>query len=143
MRRPVLTVIPGLLALLALLLAASASASTVTRPFQTPSGNIKCEGFRLNGVYGLRCDVYSHSWKAPKQTRPCDAGDYGSSLSMSASGRVRWPCVGDATDPGPRLGYGRSWSFGPFRCTSRTTGLTCRNAGRHGWFLARGSYSVS
>ena len=131
-------------AVLALLAAPSlAVAGDVFKPFQTPSGNIKCEGGRVSGTYFLRCDVYSHTWKAPKQKKPCDAGDYGSTVDMGRRTRVHWPCVGDATDPGPKLKYGRTWRFGPFRCTSRTSGLTCRNAAGHGWRLAKTTYRIS
>ena len=44
------------------------------------------------------------------------------------------------------LGFGREWSFGPdgrgigpidYRCSSRRTGLTCRNRAGHGWWLGR------
>ena len=144
MRRLALLLPLALLAVTTVALAGSATASTasILRPFESPSGNLKCEGYRINGKYGLRCDVYKHSWKAPRQTKACDAGDYGSSLSMSGYGRVVWPCVSDATERGPKLAYGRTWRFGPFRCTSRLTGLTCRNGAHHGWFLSKGAYHV-
>lgn len=34
----------------------------------------------------------------------------------------------------------QSWVRGPFTCTSRITGVTCRSRGRHGLFISRHSY---
>ena len=50
-----------------------------------------------------------------------------------------------AGDPGPFLveskarvlAYGRSWHAGGITCTSRRTGLTCRNRDGHGFFVSR------
>ena len=35
------------------------------------------------------------------------------------------------------LGYGATWGGGGLRCTSATTGLTCRNQDGHGFFVSR------
>jgi hypothetical protein len=50
-------------------------------------------------------------------------------------------CAGD-TALGAKnvLAYGRTWQRGPITCTSRVTGLTCRNARGHGFFLSRESW---
>ena len=41
-------------------------------------------------------------------------------------------------DEAPVLAFGRTWRFlGDYRCTSRRTGLTCRNRVGHGWRLGR------
>jgi hypothetical protein len=41
-------------------------------------------------------------------------------------------------DAAPVLGFGKSWRFhSVFRCTSRSTGLTCTNRAGHGWWLGR------
>ena len=132
------------LALLGLLVAASpASAAFSIKAFHTPSGNITCvaSGDRATGKnLGLRCDVTSHTWKAPKQTRPCDAGDYGSSLGLTRRGKARFICVSDAPPHSQRLAYGKLWKFGPILCRVKISGLRCANAAKHGWFLSKASY---
>ena len=57
---------------------------------------------------------------------------------MRSQGRpwVVWSLGNPATDL-PTLGYGRTWSFHGFACTSQRIGLTCRNRSRHGFFLSR------
>jgi hypothetical protein len=67
---------------------------------------------------------------------------YGDSLEMSATGRPGLTCHGDTVfDPRAKvLAYGRTFTSGPFRCTSQSAGLTCRNRAGHGWFLSRQSY---
>lgn len=37
----------------------------------------------------------------------------------------------------PVLRFGRSMTWGPTVCTSRSTGLTCINGSGHGWWLGR------
>ncbi len=134
----------AVLALLAsLVLAAPASAAFSFKAFHTPSGNITCvaAGNKATGKdFSLRCDIRSHTWKAPKQTKPCDAGDYGSSLGLTKRGRARFICVSDAPPPSKKLAYGKLWKFGPFSCRVRVSGLRCHNAAKHGWFLSMASY---
>ena len=55
---------------------------------------------------------------------------------MSATGRAHGICVSDAIEPGFTAHYGHTYNLGPFRCTSQTSGLRCRNAKGHGWFLS-------
>lgn len=38
------------------------------------------------------------------------------------------------------LPYGRTWRHGAFACTSRRTGVTCRNHSGHGLFVSRESW---
>src|SRR5690348_17291368 len=40
-------------------------------------------------------------------------------------------------DRAPVLRFGRSRRLFGYRCTSRRTGLTCRNRAGHGWWLGR------
>jgi uncharacterized protein DUF6636 len=53
---------------------------------------------------------------------------------------------GTIYDPGtqtPRyitLAYGKTWRHSVFACTSRTTGVTCRNGAGHSLFVSRESY---
>jgi hypothetical protein len=114
-----------------LVLAAAAPASAATRRFQTPSHNIVC----LYGSKGgpgphLRCDVLS-------------LNDTGFRLDRRHRGR-RVRVTDTVNDPrAPVLRYGSSRRFGPFRCTSRRTGLTCRSrVSGHGFFLSRARQRV-
>ena len=124
-------------------LATSAAASVVIS-FRTPSGNIGCVySSGLGPGPSLRCDIRSGLSPRPGRPRGCQ-GEYGDSVSMNRTGRAHLVCHGDtALEPSARVvAYGTSITVGPFRCTSRTTGLTCTNASGHGWFLSRQSYRL-
>jgi len=120
----------------------SASASDTLRQFDTPSHNIGCIASHMDGVWNLRCDIREHSYRAPVQPASCDL-DYGDSLNLARTGRARWTCHGDTALPPPNgsgfrtIRYGTSWAWGPFRCTSRTSGMTCTNASRTGFVISR------
>jgi len=137
--------LPILFVLLALATAAVASAGSARDAkfvaFKTPSGNIGC--IYSSGPDYLRCDIRSGLRPKPPQPQSCGE-DYGDSVSMNRAGRPRLVCHGDtALDPRARtVAYGTSIVAGPFRCTSRMTGLTCQNASRDGWFLSRESYRL-
>ena len=126
----------ALLVATAALLAGTASASAAIDTFRTPSGNIGCV-YDSRPAY-LRCDIRSGLRPAPARPKGC-ALDWGLSLNMGRTSRARTTCAGDtALDPRARvLRYGSTWRRGPFSCTSRTAGLTCRNAAGHGWFMSR------
>lgn len=100
--------------------------------FTTPSGNIACNVGRLGpgtkGPLGIGCSVYSKT--DPKRGL--------SAWWMATSGRARFGYIqaNPATDY-PKLGYGRSYSWHGIRCSSASTGLTCRNRSGHGFFLSR------
>jgi hypothetical protein len=122
--------------------AATASAATAkTVLFKTPSGNIGCE--YSTGPDYLRCDIGSGLKPRPPQPQDCQE-DYGDSVSMNKTGRPHYVCHGDTTrDPRAKaVAYGTTITVGPFKCTSKITGLTCRNASGHGWFLSRQSYRL-
>lgn len=126
-------------ALVALLLAvlaapsAGASATTPIRTFRTPSGHIGC----AYDTTMLRCDVDDVAHK-PARPKACEL-DYGSAFGLTPKGRARRLCVGDtAMDPDAKvLAYGKTKHYGPFTCTSRTTGLRCTTAAGHGFSLSR------
>jgi hypothetical protein len=107
--------------------------------FRTPSGNIGC--IASTGPTYLRCDIKSGLRPKPATPKDCRLA-YGDSLGMSPTGRPILVCHGDTVfDPRePVLAYGKTFTFGPFRCTSQSAGLTCRNGAGHGWFLSRSSY---
>lgn len=129
-------------AVAAALAAATPAGSTLAdfAAFRTPSGNIGC--VYSTGPTYLRCDIRSRLRPKPPRPSGCVDLEWGDSLSLGRTGKARITCHGDtAILPGSRiLGYGRTWTRGPFTCTSRTTGLTCSNAAGHGFFLSRESW---
>jgi hypothetical protein len=133
--------------LLLLLVAATPAGARSTDQvtgFSTPSKNIGCQYARFAAQPNapgfpatLRCDIGSGLRPKPAKPRGCTL-DWGDSLEMRKRGRVTVTCHGD-TALGDRhvLGYGKTWRHDGFTCTSRTTGLTCRNLAGHGFFLSR------
>jgi hypothetical protein len=98
--------------------------------FLTPSGNIACNVGRLGTTrspFGIGCAVFSKSTAAGIGT-----------WWMRTTGPVQNGFIqaNPATDY-PKLGYSRAFTWKGIRCVSATTGLTCRNASRHGFFLSR------
>jgi hypothetical protein len=133
---------------LTVLIAASAAALAVAvpgagataglDPFMTPSRHIACMYQHLPDARPeLRCDV-DHVAHPVKRPRSCEL-DYGSAFGLSATGRAQRLCVGDTVrDPKAKiLKYGTTRRFGPFTCTSKTTGLRCTTKAGHGFELSR------
>jgi hypothetical protein len=106
--------------LASLLAAAPASAATF---FESPSGNIKCVMDKSSGV---RCDIRVRDWKPPPKPDWCPV-DWGNGLELSARGRARFTCAGDAVPDGRALAYGDAIRRGRYRCRSRRTGMRCVN----------------
>ena len=132
-------------ALLLALGAAIAAQAAQARPetlvgFRLPSRNIACavEPAIGRAPAVLRCDVLSGL--KPRPHRSCELDWTG--LSIGATGHTTPTCAGDTVaDPRmPILRYGRTWHRGAFTCTSRRTGVTCRNRAGHGFVLARGHW---
>ncbi len=138
MRRASVAALVLAVAIAAVVSSASASASRIAF-FRTPSGNIGC--IAATDPTALRCDIKSGLRPKPATPKDCRLA-YGDSLEMTATGRPGYTCHGDTVlDPRARvLAYGKTFTFGPFRCTSQSAGLTCRNRAGHGWFLSRASY---
>ena len=113
---------------LAAITAGTASASQIAQ-MTTPARN-------------MRCDIRSHTFVSPTQPKSCPL-DYGDSFSLGATGAARWTCHGDTALPPPNgagfttVGYGRNWTWGPFTCQVRMTGVTCRNNSGKGFFLSK------
>jgi hypothetical protein len=102
--------------------------------FQSPSGNIRCVGETGGGQYYLRCNISDYDWSYSE-------GCNGRAFRMTGYSDVS--CVSAGIRSGSTLRYGRSWYFGPFKCTSRTSGITCTNGAGHGWMLRKAYYQVS
>jgi hypothetical protein len=109
----------------ALAVVAASPALARERDFQTPSKHIRCAAFSSGGPGAfLRCDLLFLNDRA---------------ALLRARGRARIVTVTDAvaSPAAPVLAYGHRLRFGPFRCTSRRTGLTCRSRRGHGFFVSR------
>ena len=107
-------------------LGTAAPAEARQRAFHTPSGNIRC--LYRSAVPLLRCDVLSLNDTA---------------FTLDRRHRGRRVHVTDAVPAGRVLAYGESLRLGPFRCRSRTSGLTCRSRpSGHGFRLSRASQQV-
>ncbi|MGZ4384600.1 MAG: DUF6636 domain-containing protein [Gaiellaceae bacterium] len=108
--------------------------------FRMPSNNIFCAYVvqsSPNAKY-LRCDIMSGLRPRPSSAG-CVDGDRSISVSINATGRASYPCVGDTVKntQSTRFPYGWTWRRGGFTCSSSTTGLRCRNLSGHGFFLSR------
>ena len=123
---------------LALMLTANeAMAQSVPAGFQSPSKNIACQYFDYDKQNVLRCDISAMETK-PRRPADCDL-DYGGAFEMSAKGSAARICHGDTVMDNslPVLAYGEVWQRGGFTCKSEQTGITCFNADRRGFSLAR------
>jgi hypothetical protein len=121
--------------------------STVTAPaaaadhdyarFQMPSHNIGC-GVD-SGV--LRCDILSGLDPEPSQT--CELDWTG--VVLEADRAAQPECAGDTVydASAPVLQYGETWAREGISCLSTQEGLDCKDAGGHGFHLARKAWSVS
>ena len=110
----------------ALLAVCAAPAFARTKSFQTPSHNIYCLYMSTQGPGPwIRCDVRS-------------LNDVGFRVDRKHKGR-RIHITDSVFTPGAKvLHYGKSLRVGPFTCTSRTSGLTCRSrASGHGFKISR------
>ena len=120
MRRPLLA---GALVALAL----PATATAKVRWFHSPSGNIQCE-VAANDPRG----TYAY----------CQTFEPLASVKLNRAGHSKvchgGSCVGNGPENAFTLRYGKSVTVGPFRCTSRTSGLTCVvTSSGHGFRIAR------
>lgn len=111
--------------------ATSVNAALHSRYFKMPSKNIHCAIFSGN----LRCDILSGLKPEPKGQ--CE-GDW-TGLILASRGKASPVCAGDTVfKKGSKvLDYGTKWKRSRITCTSKTTGLRCRNRKGHGFFLSR------
>jgi hypothetical protein len=123
MSRPVRTAAMAAAAALAL---PAVAEGFIHKPFQTPSKRIMCAYIgETTRTAEIRCDLHFLNDVA---------------YVVGPKGKGRRIHVTDAVgDPKAKvLAYGRSVSYGRYTCTSRTSGLTCRNRGTgHGFTVSR------
>ena len=136
MRKKLLALLAASTVATGLLLAptTSANAALHSRYFKMPSKNIHCAIFSGN----LRCDILSGL--KPEPQRECE-GDW-TGLILASEGKAGAVCAGDtvAKKGSNTLEYGSKWRRNKITCTSKTTGLRCRNRKGHGFFLSRDSW---
>ena len=134
--------LPPALALCLLTLATTSHAQTAPTGFQSPSKNIACQYFDYDKQNILRCDIAAMETK-PRRPADCEL-DYGGAFEMNAKGTAARICHGDTVmDKSlPVLDYGELWQRGGFTCKSEQTGITCFNADRRGFSLARAKQEV-
>jgi hypothetical protein len=130
----------GAAALTLLALALAAPAQAVLVQFRTPTSNIGCVYSSEPGRTGpyLRCDILSGLKPKPRRPNGCTV-DWTFGFQMNRTGRARTVCAGDTAvnTHAKILRYGHKWTAGGFSCTSRRTGLRCRNRSGHGFSLSR------
>ena len=116
-----LRLLPALVLLL-LLLPATAEAGIKT--FRSPSGQLGC--------------MYYNDPDVPASVRCEWTGGNDRAVVVERTGRGKRIRITDTVmDPGAKvLPYGTTRRYGPIRCTSRTSGITCRNRARHGFTVS-------
>lgn len=122
-----------------------ATTSALASPFQMPSGNIRCNADVHNGQPSdIVCTILERSGPSTTPPPPGCNSEWGYTFELGGRGGVKAACGGPLTLDGgvPVLGYGRTWTFGGVICVSSESGLECRNADGHGFFLSRGRQSV-
>jgi uncharacterized protein DUF6636 len=112
--------------------AAVPTPEAVKTGFAVPSRNMVCYAGSYPGGNVLACTVFS------------EASARGQKIwSMQTRGRVSVGFLqSNAATELPLLRYGRSWTWHGIRCTSRRTGLACKNQSGHGFVLNRLSQRV-
>jgi len=109
----------------AVLAALPASASGATRSFRSPTGKLGCMFYPDSDVPPqVRCE-----WKG--------ANDRALVLDETRRGK-RIKTTDTVFDPKAKpLAYGTSTKFGKLKCTSRTSGITCRSSkSGHGFMVS-------
>lgn len=115
----------ALLAALVTLCAVAPAQAASQRYFRTPSKRIAC----LMLTTSVRCDTFF-------------LNDVGFRLTAHGPGKRIHVTDTVALVHEPTLAYGKSAKLGPFTCTSRSAGLTCKNRAGHGFFVSVQSQRV-
>ena len=144
--KPSLLSISVIATVIAAVAASSSLAGAALPGFRSPSGNIKCyynaKGLGSAGFAPvLKCSL-DHADYGARLQRRCETGDW-HGFTMTPRKKPTIFCPGGASGDKPAyrvLAYGQSRQLGPFTCTSRVTGVTCRNRTGHGLFISRQAY---
>ena len=111
--------------------AAAAPADAALRTFRSPTGK-------------LGCMFYSDA-ETPRQVRCEWRGGDDRALVLKESGKGKRIKITDTVfDPDAKpLAYGKSTTFGRLKCTSRTTGITCKSLrSNHGFTVSTSKQRV-
>jgi hypothetical protein len=115
---------PVVLIVLVAGLLAPAGAQAAYRDFKSPSGQLACAFYSdAETPRFVRCE-----WDGAND-RAVTLGETGKGKRVKITDTVR-------TKKAPVLAYGKSTKFGRLRCTSRRSGLTCRNEAGHGFTIS-------
>jgi hypothetical protein len=112
--------------------------------FRSPSGNIHCQYFAVDGDATIRCDLRQISNRPLPRPRDCDL-DWGQAFEISGRANRGTPlCHGDTVQDNrlPVLPYGQHWQRAGLTCISEQNGVSCRNARGHGFTLSRAAQRV-
>jgi hypothetical protein len=119
------------LATAALVALPATAAALQQRFFLSPSGNISCE---------LDYNPGAASGGLPTQAF-CETFKPGRSVTMTPTGRLHichgTSCLGDPPENAFTLKYGKTSSLGPFTCSSRKSGMSCRTSSGPGFTISR------
>ena len=116
--------------------------------FETPSGNISCEYNTYsdaddNAVEGMGCIVFEINLGTAAEGVCDPGGDRVVGFLVARVGRAAYGCFDPAEfEEAVVLPYGRTFRRGGVSCTAAKAGLTCKNASRHGFKIARGAQSI-
>ena len=116
----------------------SSLAQETERGFKTPSSNIFCSIYAIDGNWEIRCDILETTNRPPPRPADCNL-DWGNAFFMTPTGRASRICHGDtvANPNYPSLAYGQTFRYQGFTCVSRTIGLRCTNSRGRGFELSR------
>ena len=111
--------------------------------FASPTRNIACSISYDPGSYNYnRCDIREKSYTSPPRPNSCPRPySWGKHVSIYRQD-VAFACASEPAtgDTPPILRYGQSARRGHIWCTSRVTGMVCRNLNTtHGYKLSRAS----
>jgi hypothetical protein len=137
--------LPALIAALAALGPVGAGAQDFLGA-QEPSHNIFCQAESAGPGQPqptLRCDIEKTTTPLPRPPANCPLS-WGDAFVLGPTGPGQLLCHGDTVQipDDPIIAYGTQWRPYGFVCTSQTTGLTCVNAGGHGFSISKASRKV-
>jgi hypothetical protein len=142
-----------LTAALAVALALVAPASSLTRlpGFRSPTKNISCLFIPRPAPGWMLCQIKQAKY-TKRLVAHCAAPPIGvdwGGFSLGPRKKASIVCTGGVLyDPSTQkatyvtLPYGQSWKHGVYTCSSKVTGVTCRNRTGHGLFLSRERYHL-
>lgn len=108
--------------------------------FRSPSGRVHCS---LTPTHAS-CDITEFDYEPPPRPADCDL-DWGGMVVLDSSG-ASFVCHGDtnAAADARVLPYGETLGNDAWTCTSRETGMTCRERdGDRGFTLSRARYELT